>query len=44
MEEKKLFKVSSNPLVRTKRDTTSIMLDVIIALIPTLAAGSDMFG
>ena len=32
MEEKKLFKVSSNPLVRTKRDTTSIMLDVIIAL------------
>ena len=37
MEEKKLFKVSSNPLVRTKRDTTSIMLDVIIALIPALA-------
>ena len=44
MEEKKLFKVSSNPLVRTKRDTTSIMLDVIIALIPTLAVGTYMFG
>lgn len=44
MEEKKLFKVSSNPLVRTKRDTTSIMLDVIIALIPALAVGTYMFG
>ncbi len=44
MEEKKLFTVSSNPLVRTERDTTRIMLDVIIALVPSLAVGTYMFG
>ena len=44
MEEKKLFKVSSNPLVRTKRDTTSIMLDVIIALLSATVAAIVIFG
>ncbi len=44
MEEKRIFKVSSNPLVRTRRDTRSIMLDVIIALLPALAVGVYMFG
>lgn len=44
MEEKRLFKVSSNPLVRAKRDTSAIMLDVIIALVPALAVGVYMFG
>lgn len=44
MEEKRLFKVTSNPLVRTKRDTRSLMLDVIIALIPALAVGVYQFG
>ena len=44
MEEKRLFTVSSNPLVRTDRDTTRIMLDVIIALVPALAVGVYQFG
>ena len=44
MEEKKLFKVTSNPIVRTPRDTGRIMLDVIIALVPALGVGAYMFG
>ena len=35
----KLFKVSSNPHVRDENTTTSIMLDVIIALIPATLFG-----
>ena len=44
MEEKKLFKVTSNPIVRTPRGTDKIMLDVIIALLPALGVGAYMFG
>ncbi len=44
MEEKRIFKVTSNPILRTKRDTSSIMLDVIIALVPALGVGAYMFG
>ena len=44
MEEKKLFKVTSNPILRTGRGTQQIMLDVIIGLIPALAVGVYMFG
>ena len=44
MEEKKLFKVTSNPIVRTARSTDKIMLDVIIALVPALGVGAYMFG
>ena len=42
MEEKKLFKVTSNPIVRTARSTDKIMLDVIIALLPALGVGAYM--
>ena len=44
MEEKRIFKVTSNPRVRTPRDTSKIMLDVIIALVPALGVGAYMFG
>ena len=44
MEEKRIFKVTSNPIVRTPRDTSKIMLDVIIALVPALGVGAYMFG
>lgn len=44
MEEKRLFKVTSNPILRIKRDTSTIMRDVIIALIPALGVGVYMFG
>ena len=44
MEEKKIFKVTSNPIVRTPRDTSKIMLDVIIALVPALGVGAYLFG
>ncbi len=44
MEEKKLFTVTSNPIVRTARSTDKIMLDVIIALVPALGVGAYMFG
>ena len=44
MEEKKLFKVTSNPILRTPRGTDKIMLDVIIGLIPALAVGIWQFG
>ena len=44
MEEKKIFKVTSNPILRTPRGTRQIMLDVIIGLIPALAVAVYMFG
>ena len=44
MEEKKLFKVTSNPILRTGRGTQQIMLADKIGLIPALAVGVYMFG
>ena len=38
------FTVTSSPHIRGKRNTQQIMLDVIIALLPTLAAGAFIFG
>ena len=38
------FEVTSSPHIRGKRNTQNIMLDVIIALIPTLIAGCIIFG
>lgn len=42
--EKKTYVVTSNPIVRQKRKTRDIMLDVLIALIPTMAFGIYNFG
>jgi|BioPla2DNA2_1021312.scaffolds.fasta_scaffold12144_2 electron transport complex protein RnfD len=42
--EKRTYVVTSNPIVRQKRGTRDIMLDVIIALIPTMAFGVYNFG
>ena len=39
-----LLNVSISPHVRTKESTSSIMLDVIIALIPPLGVGVWLFG
>lgn len=39
-----LFRVSSPPHIRTKDDTSIIMADVIIALMPALIAGVYFFG
>ena len=36
--------VSSSPHIRTKNETPRVMLDVIIALLPTAAAGAYIFG
>ena len=36
--------VSSSPHIKTKHDTPGIMLDVIIALLPTLIAGVVIYG
>ena len=36
--------ISSSPHVRTNEGTSSIMLDVIIALIPALAVAIYIFG
>ena len=36
--------VSSSPHIRTAKNTRSIMLDVIIAMLPTAIAGSVIFG
>ena len=44
MDEVKVFKVTSNPILRTDRGTRQIMLDVIIGLIPALAVAVYMFG
>lgn len=42
MSEK--FYISSSPHIHSKNSTTRIMLDVIIALIPALVAGTVIFG
>lgn len=42
--EKRTYVVTSNPIVRQKRGTRDIMLDVIIALIPAMAFGVYNFG
>lgn len=42
--EHKTYVVTSNPIVRKKRNTRDIMLDVIIALLPTMAFGVYNFG
>ena len=44
MDEVKVFKVTSNPILRTERGTRQIMLDVIIGLLPALAVAVYMFG
>ena len=36
--------VSSSPHIRTKNETPRVMLDVIIALLPSVAAGAFIFG
>ena len=38
------LRLSVSPHIKSKRNTQSIMLDVIIALMPTLAAASYLFG
>ena len=38
------FVVTSSPYIRGKRNTQQIMLDVVIALIPALLAGTIIFG
>lgn len=38
------FEVTSSPHIRGKRNTQQIMLDVIIALLPALIAGTIIFG
>lgn len=38
------FAVTSSPHIRGKRNTQNIMLDVIIALVPALIAGTIIFG
>lgn len=44
MEEIKMLTVSASPHQRKKRTTRTIMLDVIIALLPALAASVYFFG
>lgn len=43
-EEKKLLNVSASPHVRSRDTVSGIMLDVIIALIPSLVASTFIFG
>ena len=38
------FEVTSSPHIRSKNNTQNIMLNVVIALIPTLAVGVVRFG
>ena len=38
------FRLSSSPHIRSKESTQRIMLDVIIALMPALFAGTYFFG
>ena len=38
------LRVSSSPHIRTKNETPRVMLDVIIALLPTTIAGVIIFG
>lgn len=42
--DKKLLTVSSSPHIRSKTDTRSIMLDVIIAMVPALVVAVIVFG
>lgn len=44
MEEKKLYKVSGAPFIRSKTDTQRIMLDVLIALLPAFCVAVWQFG
>lgn len=44
MEESRILTVSASPHQRKKRTTRTIMLDVIIALLPALAASVYFFG
>lgn len=44
MNEKQVFDASYQPQVRTRRDTKSLMLDVIISLMPVLAVALWQFG
>lgn len=44
MPENTIFKVTSNPILRAKHNTTSIMNDVCIALLPAICVGTYMFG
>ncbi len=43
-EEKKMLKVSSNPHIRSRTTTSSIMLAVIVALLPAAGYGIYNFG
>lgn len=44
MSDMPMLKVTSSPHIRSSRSTRSIMLDVIIALMPALAAAVYIFG
>lgn len=44
MNEKMLYNVSGAPFIRSKTDTSTIMRDVLIALVPALAVGVWQFG
>ena len=44
MSEKMLYNVSGAPFIRSKTDTTTIMRDVLIALVPALAVAVWQFG
>ena len=44
MTEKMLYNVSGAPFIRSKTDTSTIMRDVLIALLPALAVGVWQFG
>ena len=44
MAEKMIFHVAYQPQVRTRRDTRSLMLDVLIALLPAIAVAIIRFG
>ena len=44
MNENALLTVSSSPHIRSKTNTQSIMLDVIIALLPALCVSVYIFG
>ena len=44
MNEKMLYNVSGAPFIRSKTDTSTIMRDVLIALVPALAVAVFQFG
>ena len=44
MSENSLLNISSSPHIRNKRDVSAIMLDVVIALIPSIVASVYFFG